>query len=135
MSEYLVEIRFADIDAMGHVNNSVYFTYLEQARIHYFNHHLHKSWNWQESGLLVAKNEMDYIKPIVLTDSATIQTRCTHVGTKSFTLSYKITCRGELRAKGKSVLVCYNHRTVNTETIPDTWRAFLMSDMETGEHP
>ena len=47
---YYPEIRFADIDAMGHVNNAVYFSYFEQARIHFFRQWIGLEWNWNEHG-------------------------------------------------------------------------------------
>ncbi len=124
-SSYSPEIRFADIDAMGHVNNSVYFTYFEQARIHFFNQIIGKLWNWQTQGILVARNEINYVRPVLLGDKVEIHSRCSHIGNKSFTLVYELKRGQELCATGTSVLVCYNHELKETMLVPEEWKAGL----------
>ncbi|MFN8699272.1 MAG: acyl-CoA thioesterase [Flavobacteriales bacterium] len=126
---YRIDIRFADIDALGHVNNATYFTYFEQARIHFFRELIGREWNWDETGILVAHNEIDYLRPIVFRDEVLVYIGCSHVGSKSFTLTYtlvKETSQGEeVMAKGASVLVCVDHRSKSTRPIPDSWNAML----------
>jgi acyl-CoA thioester hydrolase len=130
-SLYSPEIRFSDIDAMGHVNNAVYLSYFEQARIHFFGQFLQKDWNWNEAGILVARNEIQYLKPVVMGDRISVRTGCTHVGTKSFTLDYRVVRAGEntdeLCTTGSSVLVCFDSRLGITTPIPEIWRAPLMT--------
>jgi len=125
MQDYKVDIRFADIDAMGHVNNAVYFTYCEQARIYFFAHAMNRSWDWKRLGILVAHNEIDYYKPILLQDQVIIKVSCLAIGTKSFTLDYHLYKGDELCSKGKSVLVCYNHELKQTQPIPAEWVQIL----------
>ena len=128
--DYKVEIRFADIDAMGHVNNAVYFTYCEQARIYFFAHALNRSWDWRKLGILVAHNEIDYYKPILLQDQINVEVSCLAIGTKSFTLGYKFFRGEELCSKGASVLVCYSHELKQTQQIPPEWMAMLNNYIE-----
>ena len=59
-----IQIRFADIDVMGHVNNAVYLSYFEMARVHYFKQILGEEWDWNSDGILLARNEIDYLSPI-----------------------------------------------------------------------
>jgi YbgC/YbaW family acyl-CoA thioester hydrolase len=73
--ETTVEIRFADIDAMGHVNNAVYFSYFEQARMAYFKDRVARIWDWNEDGVIVARNEIDYIYPVFLNDRMKLDRR------------------------------------------------------------
>ncbi|MCC6599769.1 MAG: acyl-CoA thioesterase [Crocinitomicaceae bacterium] len=133
---YQPEIRFADIDAMGHINNAVYFSYFEQARIHFFSHLLNTEWNWEKRGVLVAHNEIDYLQPVFLHDSIFIVIQCTHLGTKSFTLSYEVKKKSrkedELCARGSSVLVCFNHETKQTVPVPEEWKNALTVRPVTG---
>lgn len=124
-NDYKVDIRFADIDAMGHVNNAVYFTYFEQARIHFFATAMNRSWDWKKLGILVAHNEIDYYKPVLLQDHITIKVSCMNIGSKSFTLGYHIMRGNELCSKGASVLVCYNHEQKQTQQIPAEWVEML----------
>jgi len=124
-SKYIPEVRFADIDAMGHVNNSVYLTYFEQARIHYFSQNIEGGWNWRNAGILVARNEINYVRPVLLHDKIEIAIRCSHIGSKSFTLSYELNRGDELCTSGLSVLVCYNHEKKETMQIPEEWSQML----------
>jgi acyl-CoA thioester hydrolase len=133
MSTYQPEIRFVDMDAMGHINNATYFTYLEQARIDYFRTLRAERWDWVEEGVVVAKNELNYQVPIFFGDEVIIETKCSHIGNKSITLSSKIfKVKGEdsvLCAYGDCVLVCFNHKTQTTHTIPISWREMLQVEL------
>ncbi|MCB9197158.1 MAG: acyl-CoA thioesterase [Flavobacteriales bacterium] len=129
-----VEIRFSDIDMAGHVHNSKYLSYFEQARIDFMSSMTGEDWNWREKGIVLGRNEIDYITPIYLGDTIHVVTKCDHVGTKSFTLSYELyksTLEGEvLCTKGRSILVCMDFR--NDESMPlfDEWKHQLIASME-----
>jgi len=128
------EIRFSDIDSAGHVNNSVYLTYFEEARIAFFTHIVGRVWDWNETGVIVARNEIDYLKPLFRLDEVYIRIGCSHIGHTSFTLTYemtRITGQGEeVVARGASVLVCFNHKEQHKEPLPDSWRAVLLHFLE-----
>ena len=85
-----LEIRFADIDMAGHVHNSKYLCYFEQGRIDFLSEMAGSDWDWRKKGLVLGRNEIDYISPIYLNDEICIVTKCDHVGIKSFTLSYEL---------------------------------------------
>ncbi len=122
---YIPEIRFADIDAMGHVNNAVYLTYFEQTRIHFFHAVAGGKWDWNELGILVAKSEINYFKPVHLGDIVEIKTYCVHFGTKSFSVKYELWRGEELCTTGVAVLVCFNHNEKVTIEMPELWRSRL----------
>lgn len=121
-----VHIRFADIDAMGHVNNAVYLNYFEQARMAWFQELIQTKWDWKTAGIILARNEIDYHRPVLLQDHVEIETTVDEIGTKSMTLSYKVVkIKGEDRilcAGGRSVIVCFDHSTQQTIPVPETWR-------------
>lgn len=125
---YTPEIRFSDIDAMGHVNNAVYLTYFEQARMHYFRELIGR-WDWRKHGVIVAHNEVDYKRPIFLSDKVEIHVFCQAMGTKSLTMSYKVLVKqkdGDVEAcTGATVLVCFDHETQKTCPVPEEWKAPL----------
>jgi acyl-CoA thioester hydrolase len=125
ITPYTPEIRFADIDAMGHVNNAVYFSYFEQARLHFFRQLVGGKWDWRKQGILVAHNEMDYMKPVFLHDHIQIHCYCTQIGSKSFTIAYEINRGEELCGKGATVLVCFDYELQKTTTVPEEWREKL----------
>src|SRR5690554_7673512 len=79
-----IQVRFADCDMMGHVNNAVYLSYFEQARLFYFEQLVGKEWDYQKQGTLLVKNEVVYLKPVFLHDSPEISIHLIEIGEKSF---------------------------------------------------
>jgi acyl-CoA thioester hydrolase len=125
MFEHEIEVRFRDCDAMGHVNNAVYLTYLEQAR---FAH-------WQRltgtSGIprsfILARVECDYRAPATAGDRLLVRLRVVAVGESSFTFEYEIV-NGRTRATvatARTVQVMYDYATGRPTRIPDDVRARL----------
>lgn len=112
-------VRLTDIDILGHVNNAIYLTYFEIARMHYFAELVGNEWNWMEEGVVLVKNEVEYFKPIVLNDVPYVKVSLIKLGTKSFTLGYEITVNDQLVTKGSSVLVGFNSKTKSTIEIPE----------------
>jgi acyl-CoA thioester hydrolase len=113
-----LQIRFADLDILGHVNNSVYLTYFELARLHYFRILVGDHWDWQKDGMVLVKNEIEYLKPVIVTDNPEIEMMVASVGTKSFSLYYELTVNGVLHTKGISVQVCYDSISGQSIIIP-----------------
>lgn len=103
-----IQVRFADCDMMGHVNNAVYLNYFEYARVVYFEQLLGKDRDWKREGMILRTNQVEYLKPILLRDEPEITIFCKKIGTKSFILGYELYVLGELYATGESVLVAYN---------------------------
>ena len=109
-------VRFGDCDPMGHANNAVYSTYLEQARITVL------------GGLdpfILVRVEIDFRSELRMNDEIEIRTRCSHVGTKSFQLEHQIWTGERLAAEAKSVLVGYDYSRGESSTIPERWRRRL----------
>jgi acyl-CoA thioester hydrolase len=93
-------VRFRDCDAMGHVNNAVFSTYLEEARIGVL------------GGLtpfILARVEIDFRSQLRAGDEIEIGTRVSRIGTKSFDLEHQIRSNGRVVADGRSVLVGYDY--------------------------
>lgn len=131
MSHYTpIEVRFADLDKFQHVNNAVYLTYAEQARISYFDEILSDTIDWKSKGLILARAETNYLSPIVLHDVINVETTCSKVGTKSIHLTYRIwkMVGGEKQemANGKTVLVGFDYVKNCSIDIPDEWRERLL---------
>ena len=122
----LIQIRFSDIDLMGHVNNAVYLSYLEYTRVHYFNQMLDENWNWETNGIILAHTEISYRRPIVLNDKPEIQMKIGRVGDKSFTFHYSIFVDGKIMSNASSTLVCYNTLLKSSITIPLLMRESFM---------
>jgi acyl-CoA thioester hydrolase len=113
-----IQVRFADLDVMGHVNNSVYLSYFEMTRVHYFKQLVGANWDWQKEGVLLVRNEIDYLKPILLNDEPEVYMSLEKIGDKSISLLYEIKVNKEIYTKGKSILVCFNAEEGKTILVP-----------------
>ena len=126
-----IQIRFKDVDAMGHVNNANHITYFEIARVHYFNEVVNETINWSKQGIILAHMEIDYRNPILLTDEVWVYTGIVHLGMKSFEVGYQIIriVNGVeiTAAEGKSVQVCFDYETNRTVPIPELWKQKVLA--------
>ena len=121
-----IQVRFSDLDVMGHVNNSIYLSYFEYTRVHYFGQLLGVDWDWNKNGVLLAKNEVEYLKPVFLSDVPVISMFTETIGIKSFTLSYEINVNNVITTQGKSTLVCYDATENKTIEIPELLKQALL---------
>lgn len=116
-----IHLRFVDFDMMGHVNNSVYFTYLEIARTKYWEEII--KWNWKKTGIVIAHAELDYILPIVMNDKIAIHVKTSRIGNTSFDLEYQIVkLKGSeevICSKGKTVCIAVDYATGKPTAIPE----------------
>ncbi|MGZ4291029.1 MAG: acyl-CoA thioesterase [Gaiellaceae bacterium] len=111
-------VRFRDCDPMGHANNAVYSTYLEQARIAIL------------GGLepfILARVEIDFRSELRSGEEIEVRSRCSRIGTKSFDLEHEIWAADRLVAQAKSVLVGYDYGTGASVPLSDDQRRRLES--------
>jgi|SRR5687767_11022741 len=126
---HTLDVRFRDCDAMGHVNNAVYLTYLEQARFAYWR----SLWGSDlealphgTPGVILARAEIDYRRPAKYGDSLEIRISLEKVGRSSITSSYEVLdANGQLVANARTVLVTYDYKAGRPVPITDEIRARL----------
>ncbi len=121
-----VQVRFRDMDAMGHVNNAVYLTYLEMARVGYYNHLFGLS-KPEDFPFILARVEIDFRSPLVLGEGLLVGIRVSRVGNKSFHFEYELREEksGRLVAEARSVQVMYDYKTGQTMPVPPEFRRTL----------
>jgi len=120
-----IEVRFADLDAYGHVNNAVFFTYLETARVKLFSARFAEM---MKSGLLflVVEASCRYRRPIELNEHVHVDISTEDLGRTSFTLSYLLhDGSGKTFAEARTVMVCFDQRRGKTVALPDDFRQAL----------
>jgi acyl-CoA thioester hydrolase len=117
------EVRFRDLDGMGHVNNAVFLTYMESARLAY-SKSLGLSGNPLEA-VILARAEVDFRSPIELGEQVEVGVRASRLGTKSFDLEQEVRADGRLAAEGRFVLVAYDYTTMSSRELPEEWRELL----------
>jgi acyl-CoA thioester hydrolase len=121
-----IQIRFKDVDALGHVNNANHVTYFEYARIRYFDDLIGTEIDWENEGMILAHQQVHYKKPIYLKDTIHVKTWFMKSGTTSFELGYEIVRTEKdgsetICATGTSVQVCYNYRKQQPIPVPQLW--------------
>ncbi len=117
------------MDTFGHINNANFLTYIEEARIKYFNQIVHWNYDWSKNGIILARIEIDYKVPVNFKDNVIVKTRCTRIGLKSITLDYELLKIAEnhetILASAKSVLVMFNYEINNSIVVPDEWKTAI----------
>ncbi|MCA9866270.1 MAG: acyl-CoA thioesterase [Anaerolineae bacterium] len=128
--EINLEVAFRDIDAMGHVNNAVFFAYFETVRIKYLGELMEKSGllgtELLDLPLILVEASCTYKSPALLTEVLHVGTGISRFGTKSFDMLYRI--QGEdnrLIAYGRTVQVMYDYITRSAFSIPDSLRTYV----------
>jgi acyl-CoA thioester hydrolase len=118
-----VEVRFRDLDAIGHVNNAVYLTYLEQARLAYWAKLTGRT-DLRSIDIILARVEIDYRSPASLGETLDVAVRCVSMRRSSCTLALRLTERasGRLVAEAQNVVVYYDYAAARAQPIPDALR-------------
>lgn len=122
-----VELRFADLDAYGHVNNATYFTLLETARTKLFHDQFVELMD-RSLLFLVVKAECEYKLPIELKDTLIISLEMTRVGNSSFDIDYQLhNGNGKIFGSAKTVMVCYDGKAKKTTRIPESFKQLMLA--------
>jgi acyl-CoA thioester hydrolase len=124
-----IDVRFADTDAMGHVNNAIYLTYCEMARIRYWTDVTGEPVAAGHEGaesLILAEARITYRAPVFHTEQVTVETRATHIGRSSFTLEHRLTACApgvapRLVATSSSVMVRYDYAADRATPLGDAF--------------
>jgi acyl-CoA thioester hydrolase len=119
----MLEVRWRDLDAMGHVNNAVYFTYLEQARVHYLREVGLLPVDPADIGIIIAEASCRYKSPLALGERVTIRMRVSELRNASFTFEYRVEGEdGRLASSARTVQACYDYQNQRPIPILDEWR-------------
>jgi acyl-CoA thioester hydrolase len=120
--------RFRDLDSMGHINNAVFATYVEQARVEYLASLgvLDRAvYATGAESMILARLELDFRAPGDPEGEIEVGVRPARVGNKSFELEYRIEQDGRLVAEARTVLVSYDYDRNESVPVPETWRDAL----------
>ena len=122
-----IQIRFSDIDGMGHVNNAVYSSYFDLGRVEYLQRALGDDFEQQDETVVLVHTEADYKIQTKLKDSIAVQTRVAGIGERSIKMRQEIvdTASGEVRVSSYSVLSGFSKRTQQSVPIRAEWREVM----------
>ena len=119
-----IQIRFSDIDSLGHINNNVYCSYYDLGKTDYFESLKAENVSWTEGLIVLARMETDFFLPVFYRDNVVVDTKIIHLGNKSGTFLQQIrkVDTGEIMSRSKSVFVAFNAKTGQSMEIPPEWR-------------
>jgi acyl-CoA thioester hydrolase len=119
-----LQVRFRDTDAFGHVNNAVFLTFLELARIRYLLDILEPDEAFDRLPLILARVELDFRSPIQFGEDVEVETQVDRIGRSSIAMSHRMTAGADHRLVGEaqSVLVTYDYAIARPMPVPDEWR-------------
>jgi len=121
-----LRVRYRDLDTFNHVNNAVYFSYLENGRVDYNRTFLGRLIDWKERGFILGTNHMIYVHPLYLSDRVRIHTGVGRLGQKSVTFVNLLTNGNGLPvAYAYSILVAYDFVHQRSIPVPDAWRKVI----------
>lgn len=128
MYTHATTVRFGDTDAMGHVNNAKFATYLEDARVGFFR--ATTAGTVSLAGLILARTEIDFVRPILF-GVGPVETTVwvEHVGTKSFRLGNTMRHDGEVVGRATAVLVAYDYAAGTSRPLGDEERGLLSAHL------
>jgi len=115
-----IELRFSDLDAYGHVNSAVYFTYLETARVKLFSDFFREV---SQHGIftLVARAECEFKLPITLYDEVIVSLWLAKTGRSSFDLEYRLhDGKEKTYAAARTTMVCFDSIKNKTVAVPES---------------
>ena len=122
-----LQVRWGDMDALGHVNNAEYLRYFEQSRIAWLEA-LGYPTTGRGTGPILAKVSVTYLKPIVYPSEIEVRLHAARVGNTSFTLASEIVNgrdASERFTEGEFVIVWVDYDAAKPVPIPDALRAVL----------
>ncbi len=114
-------VEFRDLDGLGHVNNAVYGSYLESAKVDYFREIVGVT-ALEDLGI-VADLKITFRSPAFLGETLAIGTRVSGVGTKSLQFEFEFRgSDGRLVAEASSIHVAFDYGRREPAAVPDEWR-------------
>jgi acyl-CoA thioester hydrolase len=121
-----IPIRWGDMDAMGHVNNIVYFRYMEQARISWFEQLLpRRDAAWKTTGIVIANASCNFRRAMTYPGTVEVKVYTAHPGGSSIGTYYELLLENEIYADGAAVVVFIDMKTQKAKRIPEEIRSLL----------
>lgn len=115
-----IQVRFNDTDMLGHLNNTAYALYAEQARVEFF-----RSLGMGRITLILAHISLDFRKQVTFGDKVYVETKVGKVGNSSVTLLQNVFANGDIAAEVKSVVVLFDYQAQKSKAISDELREKL----------
>ena len=123
--ELEIPVAWGDLDAFGHVNNTVYFRWFESARMAFFERIGIGPNRPEKVGPIMATTSCDYLVPVEYPATVIVGARVQRIGNTSFVMENEATLEGTPVARGTTVIVLIDYRSGEKVPVPDDMRAAI----------
>lgn len=122
-----IQVRFSDVDSMGHVSNTIYQNYYDSGKVSYFEEVIPEM-DFETIGIVGASIKIDYLKPIFRKTKVLVETRIAKLGNKSLTMEHYLVEEGsnEVMSTCTAIMVCFNIKERVSIPIPEEWRKKIL---------
>ena len=122
-----IRVAWGDMDALGHVNNTIYLRWFESARIAFFERIALSASRPEKVGPILASTTCDYLTPVVYPATVLVGARLQRIGNTSFVIEHLATKDGTPVARGTAIVVLIDYETGAKVPVPDEIRASIAS--------
>lgn len=121
-----LQIRFSDVDVLGHVNNTVYMAFYDTGKARYFTEMLRRPIRWDKVETVIANVDCAFIAPIFFGERIAVHSKVSSVSERSFKLLQVIADdSGAVKSACETVMVCFDPTTQESAPMPEHWREAL----------
>ena len=119
-----IQIRFNDIDALGHINNNIYLSFFDLGKADYFDKMRGSAVSWTEGAIVIAHLEMDFLEPTFYKEKIEVESKVIKIGDKSgeFLQQLKSKTTGAVKCICKTVFVYIDAASQKPTSVPYVWR-------------
>lgn len=127
-----LQIRFSDVDVLGHVNNTVYLSFYDTGKAYFFSDILEFMVDWKHVETVIANIDCCFVAPVYFGEDIEVVTRCEGVHDKSFRLLQMVVRKsdGQVKSACETVMVSFDPDSGVSVPLPEHWRRALERSME-----
>lgn len=124
-----VQTRFNDFDMLGHLNNSVYFQFMDLAKVSYFEAVLGKPVEMKGIGVVIVNININFYSPAYFGEGLAVVTACTKISKRSFILEQRVLnpTTGDVKCVATTVMASFDPSTATSPELDPEWSASLRS--------
>ncbi|MBD5200049.1 MAG: acyl-CoA thioesterase [Bacteroides sp.] len=120
---YPLQMRFNDIDMVGHLNNSIYLSFLDLGKIHYFKAVMGNQVSWEHIPVVVVNININFYSPTYLEEEIEVVTAVYAISEHSFKMEQRIINRqtGDIKCVANTVMAGFDPKTAKGAPIDPVW--------------
>ena len=119
-----LQLRFNDVDSLGHVNNTIYFSFYDLGKTTYFDEVKKAYPHLNDVGAVIVNAQADFLAPVFMDEQIAVQTSVTELGNKSFKMLQQVinTETNEVKCVCRTIMVGFDKKTNTSMPISDEWK-------------